>query len=250
MKNRKIIVFDNIKSLDDFSLDYLNREVNNLPANNFFTIALSGGTTPEKIYNFFSRNYSDKIDWERIKIFWGDERCVPPDDKESNFRMTFENLIKHIHIPEKNIYRIYGENEPHKESHRYSELLKRELRIVNNIPSFDLIILGLGEDGHTVSIFPGQIQLFNSNELCVTTVHPVSNQKRITITGKIINNAKKVAFLVMGEKKSKIVFEILNEKENAMHYPAFYVNPQSNNLTWIIDKEAAKLLDCSDCIYI
>ncbi|MDH7605823.1 MAG: 6-phosphogluconolactonase, partial [Melioribacter sp.] len=145
MRNDKIIIFDEINSAAENAVNFINSKLKELPTNHFYSIALSGGTTPKKLFSIVSEKYSDKIDWSRIHLFWGDERCVPPDNEESNYRMTYEHLLKHINIPEKNIFRIYGESEPEIEAKRYSEILKQNLTIVNGIPSFDLIILGLGE---------------------------------------------------------------------------------------------------------
>lgn len=243
MRRDKILVFDEINSAAKKAVEFINSKLEELPSKRFYTIALSGGTTPQKLYSFISKNYSDKIDWSKIQLFWGDERCVPPDNEESNYRMTYEHLLKHINIPEENVFRIYGEAEPSKEALRYSELLKQKLKIINGIPSFDLIILGLGEDGHTASIFPNQLELFYSENFCVTVVHPVTKQKRISTTGKIINNADTVVFLITGENKAEKIFEIVNEKEKAKNYPAYFVNPVSKKLVWLIDKDAAQLID-------
>lgn len=250
MRRNKIIVFNEINDAALKAVEFINQKLERLQSNNFFTIALSGGSTPKNLFDSISKNYSDKIDWRKIKLFWGDERCVPPDNEESNYRMTYEHLIKHINIPTENIFRIKGESEPEKESKRYSELLQKELKNISGIPSFDLVVLGLGEDGHTASIFPDQLELFHSDNFCVTAVHPVTKQKRISITGKIINNADKVVFLVTGENKAQKIYEIINEKETAKNYPAYFVNPISKNLVWLIDKDAAKLIDKTNCIII
>ncbi|MEJ5351732.1 MAG: 6-phosphogluconolactonase [Melioribacteraceae bacterium] len=243
MRKDKIIVFNEINDAALKAVEFINQKLERLPSNNFFTIALSGGSTPKNLFDSISKNYSDKIDWRKIKLFWGDERCVPPEHEDSNYRMTYENLIKHIQIPSENVFRIYGESDPLEEAKRYSEILQRELKIKDGVPSFDLIILGLGEDGHTASIFPNQLNLFYSEDFCVTAVHPVTKQKRISITGKIINNADTIVFLVTGEKKAQKIYEILNEKEAAKNYPAYFVNPVSKNLVWLIDKDAAQLID-------
>jgi len=250
MRKDKIIVFNEINDAAKIAVDFIYQKLEQLPSNNYFTIALSGGTTPKNLFDSISKNYSDKINGRKIKLFWGDERCVPPEHQESNYRMTYEHLIKHIDIPTENIFRIKGESEPEKEAKRYSDLLQRELKNINGIPSFDLVVLGLGEDGHTASIFPDQLELFYSDNICVTAVHPVTKQKRISITGKIINNADKVVFLVTGENKAQRIYEIINEKETAKNYPAYFVNPISKKLVWLIDNDTAKLIDKTNCIII
>lgn len=201
-------------------------------------IALSGGSTPKVVFDYLSNHYQD-LDWSRIYLFWGDERCVSPEDDESNYKMTRKHLLSRIQLPEENIFRVKGENSPEKEVHTYSKLLQNRLPISNGIPQFDLVILGMGSDGHTASIFPHEIDLWESKENCEVAVHPDSGQKRITITGKVINNAKSVAFLVTGSDKNEKVTEIINKTEKSNEYPASLVAPTSNSLLWFLDEDAA-----------
>lgn len=245
MRNDKIIVFDNIDSLAKYSIEYLKREINDVRKDDYFTIALSGGATPKNLFLSISKDYKDEIDWSKIKIFWSDERCVNPEDEQSNYNMAYNNLLKYVNIPEENIFRMKGEEIPEVETARYSKLLLDELKIINGVPSFDLIMLGLGEDGHTASIFPEQLELFFSDQFCVTSIHPQTKQKRITLTGKVINNAAKVIFLVTGKIKSEKVYEIVNENSISEKYPASYVQPDSGKLIWLLDKESSQLLDKS-----
>lgn len=153
--------------------------------------------------------------------------------------MTKDHLISKVEIPEDQIYRIKGEDIPAMEAERYSNLITKNLVSVNNIPQFDLVILGLGDDGHTASIFPHQIYLWNAKENCTVALHPETNQKRISITGKIINNADEVVFLVTGKNKASKVAEIIRKRGNYLDYPANLVNPTSDKLTWFMDKDAA-----------
>lgn len=204
-----------------------------------FSIALSGGSTPKVIFDELATNFADKINWDKVKLFWGDERCVLPTNAESNYKMTLDHLISKIEIPRKNVHRIKGEHDPEKEAKRYARILEKELTKIDGISQFDLVILGMGDDGHTVSIFPDQIKLWDSKKLCITAVHPVSGQKRITITGKMINNAKAVNFLVTGENKALIVKEIVKKVGEYKSYPASMVQPTSGNLLWFLDAEAA-----------
>jgi 6-phosphogluconolactonase len=207
-----------------------------------FNIALSGGSTPKIFFRILAEKYSQKIKWGKINLFWGDERCVPPDDRESNYRMTKETLLNFISIPNENIFRIKGEDDPFGEVKRYSKIIKENVPNFNGLPSFNLMLLGLGEDGHTASIFPNQISLLNSEKICEVSVHPVLKQKRITLTGRIINNSEWIVFLVTGEKKSMVVSKILKEQKKAEIYPAYLVNPSFGKLEWYLDKDAAKYL--------
>lgn len=206
-------------------------------------IALSGGSTPKIVFDCLAKDYQNKIDWTKVHFYWGDERCVPPTDTESNYRMTQEHLLSKIQIPETNVKRILGENDPKEEAVRYASLLRQELPFVNEIPQFDLVILGMGDDGHTASIFPHEIQLWDSKHFCEVAVHPDSGQRRISLTGKVINNARMVSFLVTGSGKAEKVQEII-QKEGAFDtYPAYLVAPNSGNLVWFLDAPAAAGLE-------
>lgn len=202
-------------------------------------IALSGGSTPKIVFDELSKNFQEDIDWKGVHLYWGDERCVPPTDSDSNYKMTVDHLISKIHIPKENIHRIKGENVPAYEAERYSEVLVESIPQANGLPQFDLVILGMGDDGHTASIFPHEIDLWNSKNYCEVANHPDSGQKRITITGAIINNAATVAFLVTGSNKAVKLKEIINKKGDYNHYPATLVEPKSERLLWFLDTDAA-----------
>lgn len=209
------------------------------------TIALSGGGTPKILYSILGTRYSDSIIWKNVHFFWGDERCVPPDDLESNYGMTKKVFLDKITIPLSNIHRIMGENNPAEEIIRYSNEIADFTLKRGGWPVFDLIILGLGEDGHTASIFPGNNKLFNSDKICEIAIHPVSFQKRITVTGKVINNAENVIFLVTGDKKAKVVSSIL-ERPGTVDYPAGLIKPGTGILKWYLDEAANKIIDRSN----
>ena len=153
--------------------------------------------------------------------------------------MTVEHLLSKIEIPEENIHRIQGESAPREEAERYSEVLKKELPETYDLPQFDLIILGMGDDGHTASIFPYEIGLWNADQFCEVAEHPETGQKRITITGQIINHAVTVAFLVTGEGKAEKVGKIIDKRDGFKSYPAHLVDPTSGNLFWFLDEAAA-----------
>jgi 6-phosphogluconolactonase len=242
-KDQSIKIFSTLDKLVGSFAEFLKQQAENTSEDESFSIALSGGSTPKKIYTYLSDNFEDKINWAKFKIYFGDERCVPPDNEESNYRMANESLLKNISIPKGNIFRIKGENDPVKEATRYNEILKKTLTSVNGIPQFDLILLGLGEDGHTASIFPNQVNLFYSARLCEVAVHPQTKQKRITLTGKIINNAKHVVFLVTGKTKANILSKIIDVNNYKNKFPASLVNPVNGNLTWFLDMDASKMLD-------
>jgi 6-phosphogluconolactonase len=207
-----------------------------------FSVALSGGSTPELLFTLLGENFSGSVPWEYVHFFWGDERCVPPGDPESNFRLAKIRFFDKIKIPPQNIHRIKGEEEPSKEAIRYSFEISDRLRERDGLPVFDLIILGLGEDGHTASIFPQQSLLITSGNICEVAVHPVSFQRRITITCKTINNASVVTFLVTGKSKADIVEKILHNLPSALNFPASHIVPVYGEVVWFIDENAASLL--------
>ena len=202
-------------------------------------IALSGGSTPKILFTELSKPGKYGIDWKKVYLYWGDERCVSPSDDQSNYKMTVDFLISKIDIPQEHIHRIRGEEDPVREAARYGALLQSSLPVQNGVPVFDMVILGMGEDGHTASIFPHEIHLWDSDQNCEVAIHPDSGQKRITITGKLINHSREVVFLVTGGGKAGKVAAILGKKWGSLQYPAALVAPVHGDLKWFFDAEAA-----------
>jgi 6-phosphogluconolactonase len=208
---------------------------------NPFSIALSGGTTPEKLYSFLGDEYSGDVPWEFVNLFWSDERCVLPGHPESNYGMAKRLLIDRSGIPASNVFRMRGEDDPETEAARYAGELSARLRSRDGVPVFDLVILGIGDDGHTASIFPGQHELMPGERVCAASVNP-SGQSRITLTGRVINNAEAVVFLVTGNRKARIVWSIINNLPESASYPASRIKPVFGSLDWYLDTEAGELL--------
>ncbi|OJU50952.1 MAG: 6-phosphogluconolactonase [Bacteroidales bacterium 45-6] len=239
MSSDNIHIFDKIEDLHKGFTAFI---IELLSEKERISISLSGGETPKGLFDYWA-NEDKSIDWSRIDFYWGDERCVPPTDSESNYGMTKKHLLDKIAASESQVFRIIGENNPAEEAVRYGELLDANLPSENGIPQFDLVILGLGIDGHTVSIFPHQIELWGSPANCVVAQHPGSGQNRISLTGKVVNNAVQVAFLTTGSSKREKVRSIIENSEAfSDRYPAAHVNPSSGNLHWFIDQEAGRLL--------
>jgi 6-phosphogluconolactonase len=234
-----IKIFKNTNELSFFFAEMLIKLVNEKEESDFFSIALSGGSTPKAIFEYISINYKEKIDWKKIKLFWGDERCVGPENDDSNYKMTREFLLKHISIPEKNIFRIKGEQNPEIEAIRYEGIVKNQLKLESGIPKFDLVMLGLGEDGHTASIFPDNLHLFETDKLIAATQNPYNKQIRITATGRLINNASLIVFMITGNSKAKIVESIINRRNEAAKLPASYIKPTNGQIYWLLDNDAA-----------
>lgn len=207
-----------------------------------FNIALSGGNTPKLLFALLANEYTDKIPWRFVRLFWVDERCVPPTHAESNFGMTYESLLKYVPIQDANIFRMLGEADSLREAKRYQELLENQLPLKNNIPQFDLILLGMGDDGHTASIFPNDLSLLSSEQFVAIATHPVSGQKRITLTGMTINQANEVVFFITGASKAEVLRQIINREPVFQQYPAAYIHAQSGAAAFYLDKAAAKEL--------
>jgi len=201
-----------------------------------FAAAISGGSTPGRFFTLLgSDRYIAKINWRCVHIFWADERCVPKEHKESNFRVAFETFISKVPLPIHNIHRIKGEKEPEDAAREYENDI-RDFFGDTALPVFDLIILGVGKDGHAASLFPGLGALQERIRLAV----PVYTYKgnRVTLTLPVLNNAAQILFLAAGFSKAEILHEIL-EGENRKAYPAGLIAPVSGSVMWLIDTKAA-----------
>ncbi len=212
-----------------------------------FHIALAGGTTPKLVYRTLAEPaFKDAIPWHRVHLYWGDERCVSPDHAESNFAMVEQALLKDIDIPQANVHRIRGENAPQQEAHRYAAEIRESLQTPHGqTPRFDWILLGLGEDGHTASLFPNVEPEVEPSGVCAVARHPDSGQQRITLTAVVLDRAQRVSFIVTGERKAGIVAQILNASPGQSIYPAANVRPDDGRLEWFLDQAAATGLNSS-----
>jgi 6-phosphogluconolactonase len=203
-----------------------------------FHLAISGGKTPDLLFAVLAARYADSILWQKIHFWWVDERMVLPDEPESNFGVANKLLFSKINLPEENIHRIKGENAPEVEALSYSEQIQDKLTQRSGWPQFDLILLGMGDDGHTASIFPDQMHLLNSKLICEVAVHPQSGQKRVTLTGQVISHALKICFLVTGSNKAARMADIWTNPEIAKLLPAAHIRPINGDLQWYVDKSA------------
>ena len=202
-----------------------------------FHLALSGGKTPSLLFSLLAEKYLHEVPWHKIHFWWGDERMVAPYDQESNFGIVNKLLFWKIGHSSNQIHRIIGEADPAEEAKRYGLEIHSLIPMHNNWPEFDLIMLGLGDDGHTASIFPNQMQLLESHNITGIAFHPNTGQPRITLTGKVINNAKRVAFLISGVSKANIFNKIIRYAENSSVYPASHIHPKGE-LHWFGDDAA------------
>jgi 6-phosphogluconolactonase len=204
-----------------------------------FAVALSGGSTPRALYELLgSTEYRERIDWRHVHLFWGDERCVPPDHSESNFRMVRKIWISQIQIPAENIHRMEGEKEPRAAAAAYEQELQQFFAPApGQMPRFDLILLGVGADGHTASLFPGNAALDEQERFVVADYVEKLKAHRVTLTLPVINAAAQVTLLVSGASKAAVVRRILRGSETAK-LPAAKVRPANGSLAWLITKDA------------
>lgn len=206
-----------------------------------FCVALSGGQSPRPLFRALSRPpIIRSIPWKGTHIFWVDERCVPSDHPESNFKLAWDGLLKYVPVPQKQIHRIRGEADPFEESKRYAAELRQVLEPQEEYPCLDWILLGLGSDGHTASLFPGQKGEAEPSGVCTVLKHPETGQNRISLTLEMINRAHRITFLVTGEDKVGTVFEIMNKTERSNDFPAAQV--RGKRVEWFLDQQAASKL--------
>ncbi len=210
----------------------------NLGVSDKFSIALSGGSTPQKMFQEISKpKISGSIPWQSVHIFWCDERCVPPDNHESNYKNAWDKFLKYLPLPKENIHRIRGEETPEKEVVRYANEIQKFFKAFNQGKiEFNWVLLGMGADGHTASIFPEGRITSDPLNICGLTEHPQTSQRRITLTLDTINRARRISFLVTGKDKSKTLNKVLNGSEEGKHLPAAKIN--SEKLEWYVDHEA------------
>lgn len=205
-----------------------------------FSVALSGGNTPRAVYSLLAEEHKD-LHWDKIHVFFGDERHVPPDHPDSNFRMASESLLSRVAIPDKNVYRIRAELEPEAAAKEYDDQLAGFFQLINHDwPRFDLVFLGLGDDGHTASLFPGSSALSDVSSRVAANWVEKFQTFRITLTFPVLNHAANVIFLISGESKAQILSAVL--RPGARKYPAQGVQPENGRLLWLADQDAGRLL--------
>lgn len=202
-------------------------------------IALSGGSTPVLLFKILtSDTYNHQINWHNIHLWWGDERAVPPDHPESNFGNAQKLLLRKIDIPLNNIHRIKAELEPNTAAEKYQQEMIDNITLISNIPVFDWTILGMGEDGHTASLFNTDDN-FYVDKLTAVTTHTQSGQKRITLTPKSLCASILITFMVTGKNKSTMINQILGKTIPASNYPAGLIKSKEGITEWVIDEEAS-----------
>lgn len=233
-------VFPDIASLSRSAADFIVALVRRAVASRGrFSMALSGGSTPKRLYALFaSPPHRDAVPWPEVHVFWADERCVPKEDPESNYKLAFDTFLQTVPIPSENIHRIHGEAEPAAAARLYEEDLHSFFG--GAVPVFDLILLGAGEDGHTASLLPGSAAVRETKRLAVPVYAAPPKLNRVTLTLPVLNHGACVLFLAAGRSKAAVVHEII-EDGNPKCYPAGLVRSE-HGVVWMLDREAAGAL--------
>ena len=211
-----------------------------------FTVAISGGKTPRRFYELLAESpESEEINWEKIHLFWVDERYVSKDSAASNYRLAYDTFISKVGIPDDNVHSISTEPRDYNEAARgYEQTMVRVFQLKKgDVPEFDLIILGMGADGHTGSMFPGSCAGIDSEELVCAVEVQGGEYNRISLTGKVLLAARLVIVLVAGKEKAEVLLKVVGaEKEDAMTYPIHILWSILDRVIWLVDREAASLL--------
>ena len=208
-----------------------------------FRVALSGGTTPHRVYELLATDeFRPRVDWDSVDLFWGDERYVSAEDRESNYRMTTETLLRHISIPPDNVHRVRTDISPPSAAASVYEIeVRKSFQYTTSIPQFDLVFLGLGTNGHTASLFPHSAVLREQSRLVVADFVTEVNMWRITMTAPLLNRGRAVAFLVEGKAKADVLHQVLVGPNDPQRLPAQIIAPEGK-LLWMLDEDAAGLV--------
>ncbi len=209
-----------------------------------FSLGMAGGSTPKALYELLAGDdFRRRIEWARVEVFFGDERCVPPDHADSNFRMAKEALLDHVPIPGDNVSRMKGELDPETAAVEYGQMLKRRF---GDDGGLDLLLIGMGDDGHTLSLFPGTSALEEQRHRCVANYVPKADAWRITLTAPFANRSDQVLALVTGDKKSAAVARLLEGEFNPQQTPIQLIRPGDGHFTLLLDAAAAGMHDGDD----
>ena len=207
-----------------------------------FLVALNGGNTPTRLFQLLATDYRDKVDWNQIHVFWGDERCVPPDDLGSSYGRARDLLLSHVSIPPGNIHGVNTSLSPAEAASDYALFLRQFSNSPLFVPRFDLIYLGMGEDGHTASLFPNSTVHATETVISVTAHYQDRPANRVTLTQLVFNQAHMIVFMATGEKKAVTLAEVLSDRYNPAQYPAQRIDPKDGELIWLVDEAATSKL--------
>jgi 6-phosphogluconolactonase len=243
MQNVNLKTFPDLEALSQWAAEEFTQLANQAIAKRGrFLTALSGGSTPQRLYELL---VDANIDWSHTFWFWGDERCVSPDDSGSNYHQAYQTLLSHVSVPSKNILRIKGELPPQEAADDYAKVMEEFRQPGLAWPSFDLVLLGMGDDGHTASLFPWSDPAIETGAptLAVNADYEGRPAQRVTLTSPVFNAARQVFFLVSGDSKAETLAQVLNEPHKPRQYPAQRIHPANGQVTWLVDEAAAKELE-------
>lgn len=247
-KHQKIQILADAEAMSRAAADALAKHLSeSLKTRDVYSIALSGGSTPRRLYELLADDpeLCERIPWDRIHFFWGDERHVPPDHPESNYHMALDALFSRIPIPPENIHRVHAENPDADEAAAdYAREIHRFFKIATGeMPCFNCVLLGMGSDGHTASLFPGSSALAEQKSLVMANWVDKFQSFRITLTAPVFNNADLILFLVSGGQKADTLQAVLTGEQPSDRYPVQRIQPKQGRMLWFLDRPAAKRLD-------
>jgi len=209
-----------------------------------FLVVLNGGNTPKRLFQLLATDYRDKVDWHNVHVFWGDERCVPPDDPGSSYGQARKALLIHVPLPDSNVHPVNTRLLPANAAKDYKHTLSQFSNSPSplSMPRFDLVYLGMGEDGHTASLFPGSPVAVTETVIPVTAIYQDRPANRVTLTLQVFNQARMVVFMATGETKAKTLADVLSDRYNPELLPAQRIDPRDGELIWLVDEGAASKL--------
>ena len=239
----EIRIFKNLEDLSQIAAKlFVERAADAIGERGRFLVALNGGSTPTRLFQLLAADFREQVDWSRTHVFWGDERIVPTSDAENSYAQARDLFLRHVPIPEGNVHRVQTELESAEAARDYSFTLKQFAELNSEIIRFDLFFLGMGEDGHIASLFPGSSIEVNEPVIPVTADYQGRPARRVTLTPLVINNARLVAFMATGQKKAITLAEVLSGRYNPELYPAQRIDLKDGKILWLVDEDAASKL--------
>jgi 6-phosphogluconolactonase len=245
MKNNVVVhIFSSMAGLHQFAAEQFQQStLEAVTWRGRFLTALSGGNTPRALYQLLTQlPYRASLPWDKMHFFWGDERCVPPDDAESCYQQAYSTWLAHVPVPETNLHRAKGELGPALATEDYTRQLKANAEPGLTWPRFDLALLGLGADGHTAALFPGSLETNGLPVVAVTAHYGDRPAKRVSMTPDVFNAARKVVFLATGQEKAQALAATLTGQREPVKFPAQRIQPANGEVWWLVDEAAASLL--------
>ena len=243
----QVKIFENLDVLSEALVQWIISDIRDrLKIKKRFSIVLSGGNTPKLLYQLLASSpYKEQVDWARIDFFWGDERAVPFEDDRNNAKMAFETLLNHLAVAPSQIHVMRTDISPEKSADDYEQILKNyfpKTILKDNVPSFDVVLLGMGDDGHTLSLFPGTSMMHEEKYWVRSLWLPQQNMFRITLTKAIVNLSAKIVFLASGAGKAEALHEVLYGAYDPDRFPSQVIRPNRGELFWFADQVAAAKL--------